>query len=121
MLSENRLEKRTIGVSSQTTKDYQDTSSNDTFYNTIAIGLSIALGHKLYKSGALKEIAKPMLEIADKLAKEGTDKASVTMSTIKEWANMKHNFNLLIKDGILHKILYLEKEIQVLHMIYLKI
>lgn len=90
MLSENRLEKRTIGVSSQTTKDYQDTSSNDTLYNTIAIGLSIALGHKLYKSGALKEIAKPMLEIADKLAKEGTDKASVTMSTIKEWANMKH-------------------------------
>ena len=90
MLSENRLEKRTIGVSSQTTKDYQDTNSNDTLYNTIAIGLSIALGHKLYKSGALKEIAKPMLEIADKLAKEGTDKASVTMSTIKEWANMKH-------------------------------
>ena len=66
MLSENRLEKRTIGVSNQTTKDYQDTSSNDTLYNTIAIGLSIALGHKLYKSGALKEIAKPMLEIADK-------------------------------------------------------
>ena len=90
MLSENRLEKRTIGVSSQTTKDYQDTSDNDTLYNTISLGLSIAIGIKLYKSGALKDIAKPMFEIADKMAKEGTDKASVIMSTVKEWSNMKH-------------------------------
>lgn len=90
MLSENRLEKRTIGVPNQTTKDYQDTSNNDTLYNVIGLGLSLAIGHKLYKSGALKNIAKPMLEIADTLAKEGTDKASVVMSTVKEWANMKH-------------------------------
>ena len=91
MLSESRLEKRTLGSSNnQTEKDYQDTSNNDTLYNTIALALSGAAGYGLYKSGVLKVIAKPMLEIADKIAKEGTDKASVTMSTIKEWANMKH-------------------------------
>ena len=71
MLSESRLEKRTLGSSNnQTEKDYQDTSNNDTLYNTIALALSGAAGYGLYKSGVLKVIAKPMLEIADKIAKE---------------------------------------------------
>ena len=89
MSSGNRLQRKTLN-DSQTEKDYQDTSNNDTLYNTIAVGLSIFLGHKLYKSGALKGIAKPFLEIADSVAKDGTDKASIAMSTIKEWSKLKH-------------------------------
>ena len=89
MSSGNRLQRKTLN-DSQTEKDYQDTSNNDTLYNTIAVGLSIFFGHKLYKSGALKGIAKPFLEIVDSVAKDGTDKASIAMSTIKEWSKLKH-------------------------------
>lgn len=90
MLSENRLEKRRIGAYSQTYKDYQDTSDNDTLYNTIGLGLAAVAGIGLYKSGALREIAKPLLELADTVAREGTDKASNIMSTVKEWAHLRH-------------------------------
>lgn len=89
MLSENRLKQKRIGASGQTYRDYQDTSDNDTLYNTIGLGLAALGGITLYKSGALREIAKPLLELADAVAREGTDKASVAMSTIKEWAHLK--------------------------------
>lgn len=44
----------------------------------------------LYKSGVLKDIAKPLLEVADTMAREGTDKASTVMSTVRKWSLMKH-------------------------------
>lgn len=90
MLSENRLEKRMIGVDSQTYKDYQDTSDNDTLYNIIKLGLMAGTGYALFKSGALKDVMKPMLELADNIAREGTDRAAMTMSTIKQWSELKH-------------------------------
>lgn len=90
MLSENRLEKRQIGIDSQTYKDYQDTSDNDTLYDTISFGLAALTGYGLYKSGALKEIAKPLLELADKVAQEGSDKAGVVMHTVKQWSNLRN-------------------------------
>lgn len=89
MLSENRLERRTLG-NDQTYRDYQDTSDNDTLYNAIKIGLVAVTGYGLYKSGALKEIATPLLELADNVAREGTDKAANIMSTVKQWSNLKH-------------------------------
>lgn len=89
MLSENRLERRILG-NDQTYKDYQDTSDNDTLYNTIKIGLVAATGYGLYKSGALKQIAAPLLELADNVAREGTDKAANAMSTVKQWSHLKH-------------------------------
>ena len=79
-----------LGNSVQTFEDHQDTSNNDVLYNAIGMGLAAILGRKLYKTGALQEIAKPMLEVADKIAREGTDKASMAMSTIKEWTHLKH-------------------------------
>ena len=90
MLSENKLEKRRIGVDSQTYRDYQDTSDNDTLYNTIGYGLAAIAGYKLYKTGALKEIMKPLLELADNVAREGGDRAANVMHTIKQWSNLKH-------------------------------
>ena len=79
-----------LGNNVQTFEDHQDTSNNDVLYNAIGMGLAAVLGRKLYKTGALQEIAKPMLEVADKIAREGTDKASMAMSTIKEWTHLKH-------------------------------
>ena len=91
MLSENRLEKRTLGsASSQTYTDYQDTSNNDVLYNTIKIGVAGLATYGLYKGGLLKPIVKPLLELADNVAREGTDRAANIMSTVKQWSNLKH-------------------------------
>lgn len=79
-----------LGNNVQTFEDHQDTSNNDILYNAIGMGLAAVLGRKLYKSGALQDIAKPMLELADKIARDGTDKAAMTMATIKEWTHLKH-------------------------------
>lgn len=89
MLSENRLKQKRIGADGQTYRDYQDTSDNDTLYNAIGFGLAALTGYGLYKSGALRDIAKPLLELADTVAREGTDKAGVAMHTIKQWSNLK--------------------------------
>ncbi len=90
MLSDNRLEQRTIGVNNQTYKDYQDTSDNGVLYDTIGLGLAALAGFGLYKSGVLKPIMKPLLELADTVAREGTDRAANVMSTIKQWSALKH-------------------------------
>ena len=90
MLSENKLERKTLGSVSQTYTDHQDTSNNDTLYNTIKIGLVAATSYGLYKGGFLKQIAKPLLELADNIAREGTDKAANIMGTIKQWSNLKY-------------------------------
>ena len=74
----------------QTYQDYQNTSNNDTLYNTIGLGLAGLFGYKLYKTGALRQIAGPMLELANTIAREGSDKAGITMKTIKQWSNLKH-------------------------------
>ena len=90
MSSDNKLQKRTIGASNQVSVDYQDTSDNDVLYNSIGLGLAAIAGYGLYKTGALKPIMKPLLELADNIAREGTDRAALVMSTVKEWANLRH-------------------------------
>lgn len=90
MSLDNRLEQRTIGETNQTYQDYQDTSDNGVLYNTIGLGLAALGGYGLYKSGILKPIMKPLLELADTVAREGTDRAAVAMSTIKQWSQLKH-------------------------------
>ena len=90
MLSENRLKRKTIGQKpDQTYEDYQDTSKNDTLYNIIKVGLIGATTYGLYKTGALKAISKPLLELADKVASKGGDTAAATMSAVHKWANLK--------------------------------
>ena len=90
MLSENRLKRKTIGQKpDQTYEDYQDTSKNDTLYNIIKVSLIGATTYGLYKTGALKSISKPLLELADKVASEGGDTAAATMSAVHKWANLK--------------------------------
>ena len=89
MLSENNLKRRNL-QDSQVYKDYQDTSDNDALYRTIELALIGVTGYGLYKSGALKDIVQPLLELADDIAQKGTDKAADTMSTIKKWSNLKH-------------------------------
>lgn len=90
MQSENRLERKTLyRDNSQVTEDYQNTSRDDVFYNTITIGLAALTGYGLLKTGALRPITKPLLEVADKVARDGSDKAGITMKTIKQWANLK--------------------------------
>ena len=48
------------------------------------------LGYTAYRSGILKDIMKPMMEVADTLAREGGDRAGLAMHTIKEWSRLKH-------------------------------
>ena len=90
MQSDNRLERRTLQSNhdDQVVKDPQNASKNDTLYNTVALGLMAAGGYGLYKTGALRPIMKPILEFADKIAREGTDKASATMRTVNEWSRL---------------------------------
>ena len=89
MQSESRLERKVLHSDDQVIKDYQDTSKNDTLYNTITIGLAALTGYGLLKTGALKPIVKPLLELADTVAKEGSDRAAVTMKTVKQWAHLR--------------------------------
>ena len=92
MLSENKLETRTLGdnLSNQTTKDTQGARGDDAVTNAIKLGVVAATSFALFKSGALKDVIKPMMQMADKVAKEGTDKAGVAMTTLKEWSNLRH-------------------------------
>lgn len=89
----NRLQRRTLPGRGDndiaTLADYQDTAQEDTLYNTIKLGLVAAAGYGLYKSGLIKDLMKPMLEMADQIASKGTDKASATMSTVKQWSNLR--------------------------------
>jgi endonuclease YncB( thermonuclease family) len=89
MQSESRLERKTLYRDNQVSKDYQDTSKNDTLYNTINLGVAAIAGYGLLKTGALKPVVKPLLELADKVAREGSDKAAVTMKTVKQWAHLR--------------------------------
>ena len=92
MSSENRLQRRTLNYvdDGSTYKDHQDTSKDDTLYNAISTGLIALGGYGLYKSGALKGIAKPLMEMADAVAREGSDRASIVMQTIKQWSLLEH-------------------------------
>lgn len=90
MQSENRLERKTLySDDNQVITDYQDTSKNDILYNTIALGAAALTGYGLLKTGALRPITKSLLEVADKVARESSDKAGITMKTIKQWAHLK--------------------------------
>lgn len=90
MLSENKLKRKTLGQTpDQTYEDYQDTSKNDTLYNILKIGLIGVTSYGLYKTGVLKTISKPLLELADKVANEGGNTAAATMSAVRKWANLK--------------------------------
>lgn len=92
MLSESRLKTKRLRTDDDivTTVDDQDASQNDILYNVIKLGIMGVTGYGLYRTGLLKDIMKPMLEVADKIASEGTDKASVVMSTIKQWSKLRN-------------------------------
>lgn len=71
-------------------EDPQNTSDDSTLVNTLKIiGIGIA-GVTAYRSGILKDLIGPMLELGDRFASEGTNKAGVAMSTIRKWTNLKH-------------------------------
>ena len=92
MLSENKLERKNIykNYDHETFyKDNQNVTKDDTLYNIITYGLIGLTGYGLYKQGFLKDIVKPFLEIADNIAKNGTDTASETMRTINQWSKIK--------------------------------
>ena len=89
MQSESRLERKVLHSDDQVMKDHQDTSDNDVLYNTITLGLAALTGYGLLKTGALKPIVKPMLEFADTVAREGSDRAATTMKTVKQWAHLR--------------------------------
>lgn len=91
MLSENKLQKRTLGSNpSQTVNDTQDTNNNDTLYNLIKLGVAGLATYGIYKTGALKPVTKGLLELADTVAKEGGDRAATTLKAVKQWSNLKH-------------------------------
>lgn len=76
--------------SNQIVEDEQNASGNDTLYNTIKLGVAAFIGYKAVKSGLAKDIIKPVLEVADTMAREGLDNAGMTMHTIKQWSNLAH-------------------------------
>lgn len=86
---ESNLKRKVLDNDNQTLMDYQDTSNNDTFYNLIKFGLAGLTTYAAFKSGALKPIAKSLLELGDNVSKTGADKAASAMDTIKQWSNLK--------------------------------
>lgn len=92
MSLDSRLQRRKLRSSSDdmVMEDPQNTSEDSTLLNTIKLAMIGVAGIKAYRSGILKDIVAPMLELGDKFAREGTNKAGVTMSTIRKWTNLKH-------------------------------
>lgn len=85
------LESRRLGGgNSQVNEDRRNSSNNDTLSRVLGIGLSLFFTKKLYDTGALQPLVKPIMEVADSIAKEGGERASVTMGAIREWSNLKH-------------------------------
>lgn len=93
MQSEDRMVRRRLQSdsrnSSQTTTDYQNAGRNDVLYNTITFGLAAITGYGLLKTGALKPIAKGMLELADTVARDGSDRAVTAMRTLEDWTKLQ--------------------------------
>lgn len=90
MLSENRLERRTLNTrGGQVSTDYQDTQDTSAIYTTIKLGLAAFAGYKLYRSGALRDVAGTIMEYAHDLA-QGGDMAATAMKTVKEWSLLKN-------------------------------
>ena len=83
---------RRLGATSpQVTEDDQNSlNDNDQIYNTINMGLIALAGIGLYRTGALKGIISPLLEVADNIAGKSIDKAGVSMSVIKKWSGIPH-------------------------------
>lgn len=65
-------------------------SGNDTIYKSIALGTATLLGVAAYKKGYLKAITKPILEVADNIAKNGTENTGAIFGAIKDWTKIKH-------------------------------
>lgn len=65
-------------------------SGNDTIYKSIAIGTAAILGVGAYKKGYLKPVIKPLLELADTVAKNGTENTGAIFGAIKDWTRIKH-------------------------------
>lgn len=86
MSYENRLERRTLG--GQVNEDHQDTQDSSPIYNIITAAVAGAVGYKLFKAGAFKEVVGSLMEYADALSKGG-DVAVTTMSSIKQWSKLK--------------------------------
>lgn len=87
------LENRKLGggrIDSQLQEDPMDASTNDTLTRILGVGLGLLFTKKLYQTGALQPLVKPLMEVADNIAREGGERASVTMGAIKEWTNLKH-------------------------------
>lgn len=83
------LDRRRLG--GQVSDDDQHSlDDNDQIYNAITMGLIAVAGIGLYRTGALKGIISPLLEVADNIAGKSVDKAGVSMSVIKKWAGLPH-------------------------------
>ena len=87
MSYENRLDRRTLG--GQVTEDYQNTQDDSPIYGWIAAAIAGAVGYKLFKSGAFKEVAGSLMQYADDLA-AGGDVAAATMGSVKQWSKLKN-------------------------------
>lgn len=92
MLSENRLERKTLGQSKkrdrQVRTDKQNASNNDVLTTAITVGMIALGGKQAYKAGLLEPIAKFLFELGDTVAKEGSDRASSVMKTVGDWAKL---------------------------------
>jgi len=105
MPSDNRLQQRTLtgnynDKDNATVNDPQNVNDASVLLNAVKMGLIAIAGYGTYKSGLLKGIIKPMLELGDVISEQGLDKASVVMSSIKKWANSEHiDSSALAKSG----------------------
>ena len=75
-------------LNEQTIEDKQNSNSNDILGRTIAIGLTLAGGAALYRSGMLSPIAHGLKEFGANVASFSSNSYKTT-KTIKNWANNK--------------------------------
>lgn len=70
--------------------DQHSLDDNDQIYNLATAGLIALTGVGLYRSGALKNIISPILEVADDIASKSIDKGGTAMSVIRKWSKIPH-------------------------------
>ena len=75
-------------LNEQTIEDKQNSNDNDVLGRTIAVGLALAGGAALYKSGKLSPIAHGLKELGANFASFSSEGYKTT-KTIKNWANNK--------------------------------
>lgn len=90
MSLDNRLQRKTIGLPSDTYEDDMSAEDKSPLNNLIGMGIGAAGVYGLYKKGLLKPIVKNFVEVAHSVASNTLDKSYLSTDAIKKWSNIDY-------------------------------